>query len=161
MAEQAECTHIRQIALPSAFRDRHDVIRIPKRFAAALAKLPLFEESAARGEVQLAHIAPQRDRIHAALRANAPIARQYFIAQISRVGPQFPFVNAGFGAESPSSFRYLRPAPSAERTASRAAFEHGRRGPSTGFGSCRMWCQPIIFPQRACGIRHWTAFFGG
>jgi len=56
VAQQAECTHIREIALASAFRDRNDVIGVPKRFAAALAQFPLLEELAARGEVQLAHV---------------------------------------------------------------------------------------------------------
>jgi len=113
------------------------MIGVPKRFAAALAKFPLFEKLAAGGEVELAHVTPQGDRIHAALRAHASIAREYVVPQISGVGAQLPFVNARFGAEGPASFRHLGPAPSAERTARGASFERGRRNPATDFGSCR------------------------
>jgi hypothetical protein len=34
------------------------VIGIPKRFTGFLAKIPLLEELAARGEIQLAHVSP-------------------------------------------------------------------------------------------------------
>ncbi len=57
MAEDAERPHIREIALPSAFRNRHDVVRIPKRFSAALAKFPPLEKLPSRGKIQLAHVA--------------------------------------------------------------------------------------------------------
>jgi len=123
------------------------MIGVPQRFAAAFAKFPLFEELPARGEIQLAHVPPQRDGVHAALRADAAIAREDFIAKISWVGSQLPFMNACPGAEGSAAFGNFGPAPSAERAARWTAFERGGHGPSARFGSRRAWCQSIIFPQ--------------
>jgi hypothetical protein len=123
VAQQTQGSHIREVALPSALRDRHNVIGVPKRFAAAFAKFPLFEKLSACGKIQLAHVTPQRDGIDAALRAYAVIAREYLVAKITGVGAQLPFVNAGLGTEGPASFGNFGPAPSAKRAARRTAFE--------------------------------------
>jgi hypothetical protein len=58
VAQQAERPHVREIALPAAFRDRHSVIGVPERFPAALAKFPPLEKLPPRGEIQLAHVTP-------------------------------------------------------------------------------------------------------
>ena len=128
MAAQAKSAHIRQIALAAAFGDRHDVIGIPHRFAAAFLQIPFFEEVAAGRVVELAHVTAQRGSVHAALGADALIALEHFFAQIARVGAKLPFVNAGVGAESSAAFAYFAAAPAAERTAvSPRSLSSGRR----------------------------------
>ena len=58
MAQQAERSHVRQIALPSPFRDRYEVIGVPQRLPATLADFPSFEKLASRRVIELPHVAP-------------------------------------------------------------------------------------------------------
>lgn len=99
------------------------MVCIPERLAASLAQLPLLKEVTPRREIQFAHIAAQRDRIHAALRAYTAIPFQYPFAQISRIGAQLPLVNAHLGAESSSAFGDFAPAPSAQRASGRRSLD--------------------------------------
>jgi hypothetical protein len=113
MALQAKRTHIGEIALPAALRDRHDVIRIPERFPAALDKSPLLKKFPPGCEIKTSHIAAQRNRVHAALRANAAVARQDLFAQIAGIGPESPIVDTGIGAKCATPGRRFGPAPTA------------------------------------------------
>ncbi len=115
VAQQAQCPHVGQIALPSAFRNRHNMIGVPKRLPAALTHLPSLQELSPRREIQFPHVPSKRDRVGTALRANAAVAREYLVSQISRIGSQLPFMDALFRTEAPSPFRHLGSAPSAER----------------------------------------------
>jgi len=96
VALQAKRPHIREVALPSAFGNRHDVVRIPKRFPAPFAQFPRFQKLASSRIVELAQIAPHGYGVDSALRANAAVALENPLPKITRIGPQFPGVNAGF-----------------------------------------------------------------
>src|SRR5579863_9479880 len=74
MTQEAEGTHVRKIALSAAFRDWHDMVRIPQRFPAAFAQPPLFQKPAAGRIVEFAHISPQGFGVDAAVRADAFVA---------------------------------------------------------------------------------------
>lgn len=123
MALKAERSHVRQIALAAAFRDRDDVIGVPKRFPAALAQVPGFQKLTSRRIVQLAQIAAQGDGVGATLGADAPVAREDLFAEITGIGPQLPFMDAGFRTEGSAAFWHFDAAPSAERATRRSAFE--------------------------------------
>ena len=111
MTQQAECAHIRKIALAAAFGDRDDVIGVPQRLAAALAQSPQLQELPPGRVVELAHIAPERYRVRPAPGAHAFVPLENLPAQISRIRAQFPIVNAGVGTKRAATARYLSPAP--------------------------------------------------
>lgn len=94
VALQAERAHIGEVALAASFRHCLHVVGIPKRLPAILPQPPCFEEPAAGGEIQLAHIPAQRHGIHAALRAHAAIAIEYLPAQITGIRAQLPLMHA-------------------------------------------------------------------
>ena len=96
MAPQAECAHICEIALSAAFRYGKNMVRVPEGFAAAFAKSPVFQETASGRVVETAHVAAQRGGVGLALRADTFVTFENFIAQVTGIGSQFPFVDAGF-----------------------------------------------------------------
>jgi hypothetical protein len=84
---QAECSHIREIALPAAFGNRHTVVGIPQRLAALFAQPPFLQEFPSGGEIEAAQIAAKRHRIRPALGADSVVALQNLFAQVAGVGP--------------------------------------------------------------------------
>ncbi|HUI81852.1 MAG TPA: hypothetical protein VLY24_28220 [Bryobacteraceae bacterium] len=96
MAVQAKGAHVGEIALASAFRDGHDVVRIPQ----IAARTPFLLETLARGVIQFALVFPQGFRVHPALRADASVARKDLFPEIAGIGAQPPFVHARQPAKS-------------------------------------------------------------
>ncbi len=136
MAEQAQWAHIRKIALPTTLGHRNDVVGIPQRLPAAVFESPLPEHLSPRSVIQLAHIASDFFRIHAALRANALIAIENMLAQIAGIRAKLPFVDADIATEGPSAFRNFRTAPPAERSSGLTALHLGQLHPSAGSCPC-------------------------
>jgi hypothetical protein len=130
MAEEAERSHVREVALAAAFRHGHDVVCIPKRLPAAFAQSPGFQKLAARSVVEFAEIAAQGYGIGGALGADAAVAREDLFAEIAGVGAQLPFMDAGLGAKGPAALWYFDAAPSTKSAAGGSAFEFRRRDPA-------------------------------
>src|SRR5207248_2900880 len=109
MTLEAQRPHVGQIALAAAFHYRHDMVGIPEMLAAA----PVLFELAPCGVVELALIFTQRLGVHAANRADAAIAREDLLPQVTGVGAELPFVHAGRAAEGPAPSRNVGAAPAA------------------------------------------------
>ncbi len=150
MALQAKCPHVGKVALSPTFRNRYDVVGIPKRLPAFFAKPPFFEKSASCREVQPAHVSPKRHRVCAAFGADSAIALQNFFAQIAGVGSEFPLVNAGTGTKRPTARRSFRAAPAAQRAARFAVFDVALPRPPARFrpGKLSAWKPRAIFRRQ-------------
>jgi len=96
MASQAQSADILQIALPSAFHYRNNVIRVPQAGAPPPSGLPLLHQSLAICPTGTPQPAQRRKRIHAAQRANPPVPQKHLLPQIPRLRPQLPLMHAVF-----------------------------------------------------------------
>lgn len=121
VALQAKRSHIREVALPSAFRHRQNVVGIPERLSAAFGKTPLFQKPPPRRIVQAPHVPPQSDGVNAAPCANPGIAVEHAFPQVARIRAQPPFMNAGLRTKCAAALRCLPAAPAAQRPARFAA----------------------------------------
>jgi hypothetical protein len=94
MAEQAQSPHVVEIALPSAFFHREDVVGIPQAFSHAFLQSPVTHQ----GEPILTACSLQphllANRIDSAMGADPSISLQDLLAQIGGLGAQLPFVHA-------------------------------------------------------------------
>ena len=91
MALEAQGAHVGEIALATAFGDGEDVIGVPEMPATA----PFLFELAARLEIQLALVFAKSFGVEAALGADAAVSCENPIAEITRIGAEPPFVDAG------------------------------------------------------------------
>lgn|SRR5579871_1188651 len=120
MANQAQCTDILEVAFPSAFRYRENMIRVPQRFPTDPAESPVREEPRAMRPAGTLQIEIGGARVGEAKRADAAVAQEHLVAQVARVGSKTPLVHAPIRAESRASGRNFEIAPSAERSAAGA-----------------------------------------
>jgi hypothetical protein len=104
VAFEAERAHVGEVAFTAAFGDRDDVIGIPEGAAEAILEIPFAKEFVASLVVELEEVEAEGDGVEAATGTDAFVALEDFIAEIARVGAEFPIVNAGFGTESPAAF---------------------------------------------------------
>ena len=99
MTFEAECPHIRKIALASPFRYRKDVIGVPQRPAEAVPQIPFAQESVAGFVVQLEKMQAQRDGIDSASGAYTFVPLEHPFAQITGVSAKLPLMNAIVGTK--------------------------------------------------------------
>ncbi len=111
---------------PPPSHDRHDVIGVPQ----IAAKAPVFFELLAGGVIEFALVLAQGFGIHAALRADAAIAREDLLAQIAGVGAQLPLMHARRAAKSEATLGNFGAAPAAQTSPP-------LRHKSTGLGAAR------------------------
>jgi hypothetical protein len=137
MALQAEGPHVRQVALTAAFRDRNDVVGVPERFPAAFAQVPGFQKLTASCIVEFSEIPAKGDGVGAALGADSAVSREDLFAEITGIGPQFPFMDAEVRAEGAAAFWHLDATPAAEGTTGGSAFELRSLDPSSIFAPSR------------------------
>jgi len=114
MAFQTQSSHVRQVALASALRDRQNMIGVPERLAPT--ETPFGYGSDARCAAQLLNPPPLGDAIDAADRAHTAIAFKDAVTQMAGVAAQLPFLYAPLRAERHPARRNFQVAPSAEAT---------------------------------------------
>ena len=113
MATQAEGPDIVEVALPAAFRDRQNVICIPKTLAHSCRESPMPHERQANGAPGAFELAVLPDGVQPAVNAYAPVALQDLVAQIPWLRTELPFMHTIIRAERKASGRHLERAPSA------------------------------------------------
>jgi hypothetical protein len=130
VAPQTERPHIAQIAFPAALRYRQDMIGIPQMPASS----PVFFKLPPGGPIELAFVFAQRLGIDSTERADAAITGKDLLSQVSRIGAQLPFVNAGRAAKREAALANFAAAPPAQAALSRnpaaghgAALAHSRK----------------------------------
>ena len=120
MTLETESADIGKVALPAAFANRHDMIRIPKAAAVAGGYSPVFFELPPRGVIELALMFAQCLGVETAQRADAAVAPENLLAKITGIAAQPPFVHARIGTKSESALRRLCLAPTAQISAIRS-----------------------------------------
>lgn len=133
MAAQAKCAHVRQVALPTAFRDGNNVIGVPHRFTAAFFKLPVFEKLAPRREIEFAHFLAELRSVCAADCADTLVTFEDLLAKIPWVSAKLPLMHAGIGTKRSPAFTDFVVTPSAERPSGSAVLNFRGLHPAARF----------------------------
>jgi hypothetical protein len=109
MAFQAEGSEVCEIALAAAFDHRNDMIGIPKAFSGSRSgtKAPIDPGLQAGGSAQSLQMSPGRQAIDAALTADALVALEHSLADVSGIGAQAPFLDAPVRTECEAALGYL------------------------------------------------------
>lgn len=121
MALQAKRAHIRNVALPTTFRNGQDVIGIPQAFSGA--QVPLGSKPEASGSAQTTKMSVGGDTVDTAKGTNTAIPFEHLFSKVARVGAKFPFVYAPIGTERDAAGGNLQIAPTAEISSVGALFE--------------------------------------
>lgn len=114
VAFQTERADVREIAFSAALNHGHDVIRIPKTTTNPALDVPVEKLAVACRPAQAHDGAPFGKTVDPAGGANPFVPIQYLLAQVTGIGPQFPFLDAKVGAEGEPAFRNLETAPAAQ-----------------------------------------------
>lgn len=93
MAEQAQGAQILKIALSSPFRHRQDMIGIPEGLARELLEPPSGQKFLPVSPTRAPQLPVRRAGVDPADRANTPVALQNFLAKITGVAAEAPFVD--------------------------------------------------------------------
>jgi hypothetical protein len=144
MTLQAECPHIRQIALAAAFHHRDDVVGVPQVSPAA----PLLLELPPCLVVEFPLVFPERLRVDPTQPAYAAIARAHLRAKIAGVGAPLPFVDARRAAKREAAPGNFAAAPAARNPAPldpSAGLRPARAHTRSSYPRPRM---PSIMPSR-------------
>jgi hypothetical protein len=136
MASQAEGADVLKIAFASSFDDRHDVVRIPQRFARSRAQAPEGEKGCPIGAAGESKITRRCNRIDSADRAYATVTFEYSLAEIGRLRAKLPLVHAERRAKRVSPPRDFKGTPSADSTAIRTARMQFAIDPAALHGPC-------------------------
>ena len=115
MVAKAESSQIGEIAFAAAFCHRQNMVCVPERLSSSqfpVSKCLGFGQTALA--LQVAHCG---DAIETALCANATVALQNTLPEMTWVGANPPFFYTPVRAKSEPSRRNLQVAPAAERTA--------------------------------------------
>src|ERR1700676_3427040 len=121
MAPQAQRPNIRQIALAPTLRHRRNMVGIPQARSPQILQAPVAKHAYPPPRRQSLDAPPFRHRIQVTRGAHPLVAFEYLVSEISRVGPQAPFVDTPVRAEGPSPRRYFQAAPTAQDPAARTA----------------------------------------
>jgi hypothetical protein len=113
VAFQAEGAHVGEVALTTAFDDRHNVVGIPEMPA----QTPLLFEDAARGVIELPLVPAESFGIDTAFGTDAAIPGEDLVAEITGVGAQLPLMNALRSAKRKTPPRDRNATPPAWATA--------------------------------------------
>ena len=130
---QTERAHVRQIAFAAAFTHRKDVICIPKRFSAA--QLPAFACFETGRTAKAFDAVPFREAIDSAHCADAVIALEHSLAEMSGIAAQPPFLHAELGTERNAAGRNFQIAPTAKASAVRPFRQSFAISAAAGHGS--------------------------
>ena len=129
MTLQAESAHVAQVAFAAALSYRHNVIGIPKRFAAL--QPPGSRRFQARHATQTAQMRVFGNTIHAAQRTDTLVPFENALPQMGRIAAQTPLLHAKSGTERVTPRRHFQLAPAAEATAVRASGQNLSICPAT------------------------------
>lgn len=140
MADQAQRPDVRQVASASTFRDRENVVGIPKGPSADCLQTPALERAQAPHATTPFQRKERRHRIGPALRADPFIPRESPFAQESRIGAQAPFFHAELRAERQPPLGHFQFAPAA-KIAAFGALRQFRAADVAAFQ--RTWFQKI------------------
>jgi hypothetical protein len=111
---QTKRSHIREIALAAAFSDRHNVIRIPKRFSSS--QSPFSHGLRSCRTAKTLDVIQLRHAVQAALGTYPAIALQNAFAQMAWITAEAPFLNAPIRTECKAPGGNLQIAPAAQET---------------------------------------------
>jgi hypothetical protein len=114
VAIQAQGSEVRQIAFPAAFRDRKDVVGIPKTAPVKRLQTPAHEQALAFCTLGSLKFKVGRLRIERTKRTDAAVATENLFAQIARVSSEPPFVYAPIRTERQASRGHFQAAPAAK-----------------------------------------------
>lgn len=128
MTHEAECPEVVEVALSTAFGDGADVVGVPERAARSDVSQARHREGfGAGGAASAPECGVGGDSVEATESAEASIAEEDLVAEISRVRAQAPLVDAEVGAEGATArSEDLELAPTAERTSVGAGGQRAR-----------------------------------
>src|SRR5262249_14591866 len=111
VARNTESPHIVEIAFASTFNDRHDMVGMPQGSGWIHSETRGFLSPFPAG--QATKPAAQLFSINPAFGADAPVALEDFLSEVSRIRPEFVLMHAIYRAERAAAFWHLEPAPAA------------------------------------------------
>ena len=130
MALQTQGSDVLQVAFPSTFYHRNNVISVPERLSRTHAPLDKsFQSSRAPQTLQLAF---GIQTIYTATSAHPAIAFQNLFTNIARVAAQAPFFDAPRRTKRLAALGYLQIAPTAQGAAVGTLRERAPIGPAAG-----------------------------
>jgi hypothetical protein len=132
VADKAQGSEVLQIAFTTALDHRDDMIRVPQGFPADPLETPPREQLLPMAPASPFQIEICAAAIDPAKGANAFIAREYLLTQISRIRSQPPFMDAPVRAKSESPWGDFKITPAAQGTASLPSRQLGSIGKPAG-----------------------------
>jgi hypothetical protein len=134
MAKQTQGAEIVEIALSPTLGYRTDVVGIPQGAAGCDGLQSIEAQSGDAGcASRTFQGVPGGDRIDITDRASPSITGEHPVAEIARIGPKPPLVDAVVAAEGPAPFGHdLKIAPATERKSVRPNGERVGGNPATG-----------------------------
>lgn len=100
MALQTERSNVAEVALAASLDYGHDVIGIPETQPREAIQTPFTQSFRSHRSAQPPQPPEDAHRVGLALSTVAFIAMKYLLAQVARVGPEFPFVDTSRRAEA-------------------------------------------------------------
>jgi len=114
MASKAERTDVQQVALAAPFHHRDNVIGVPKTRSLPNLQSPFRPHRQPSSPARRFQSKKFHPAIDAARRAHTVVTLEHTLAQITRIAPQFPFMDAPFRAERAAALRHFETAPPAK-----------------------------------------------
>ncbi len=143
MTDQAEGPKIRKVALSAAFRNRNDVIRIPKAFPVYLLQTPAVQQFLPLPRSRALQLDISRVGVDPANRAHPPVPAKHLFAEIAGIRAEPPLMHTPVGAERESPAGNFQTAPTAKYAAVRPFFEtiafRGAAGHGSGGTHSKKW----------------------
>jgi hypothetical protein len=114
MTLEAKRADVREVAFAATFGYRNDVVGIPQAFAKAGTDAPFGARTGTGNSAHSFEMMPCGDAIDTADGANTAIALQDFLAEMTGVGAELPFLDAPIRAKREAAFGYFQIAVAAQ-----------------------------------------------
>jgi hypothetical protein len=137
VADQAQSTEVLQVALTTAFNHGQDVIRVPQRFPIEPFEAPAHKKPVPVLAPRPLQVEVGSARVGVANCADAVIAPEDLLAQVTRVTTKAPFMDTPDRTERQAPRGNFEPAPAAQGAAIPALLKSGSVDETTGHGPGR------------------------